>query len=142
MVNKSPYRRKPYFRNAIIQKLFVGNVCEYGAFYRTLRLMACNGLHHFPDFHNLCRASLRMHFQLAFFGPGVSLVVMIHIAEQQTLRRAMYDNANIHAHRQGPKIFVLAALQFVEAKPRTGWIDLSIKSRLLDQLLFIGGQLA
>ena len=83
-----------------------------------------------------------MHLQLALLRPGVSLVVMIHIAEQQTLRRTVRDNADIHPHRQGPKVLVPAAIQFMKTQARTGRVDLGVKSSLLDLFLFISGQLA
>ena len=58
------------------------------------------------------------------------------------MRRAVYDNADIHAYRQGPEIFVPAAIQLMKTKPRAGGIDLCVKSRLFDQFLLIDSQLA
>ena len=117
LISKRPHCGQPFRRNAQAQELVIRNRREQGTPGYALRRMARNDLHHFPNFHDLGSTGLRMYFQFAFFSPRVGLVVMIHIAEQQTLWCAVYDNADIHAHRQGPEIFVPAAIQLMKTKP-------------------------
>ena len=77
--------------------------------------------------------------QSAPFGPLISVVVVIHIAQHQTILGPMHDDSDVSTDANGPEIPVLCSVQFVEFKPRTGRVGLQVEgSRFYRLLLFIG----
>lgn len=78
-----------------------------------------------------------MDFQLASLGPLIGLVVVIDIAQQQTIGRFMDDHPNIAAHPYRPKALVPGLVELVKAHARMGRVDLQIKGRCFDGLLLI-----
>ena len=62
------------------------------------------------------------------------------IAQQKAALGLMDDEANVTADAHGPEVFVLRAVNPVEAHSRIGGIDLKIERGGLDGLLLIAGE--
>src|SRR3990167_6480877 len=97
-------------------------------------------LHRLAYLDQLRRARLRMGLQLAPFRPVIRLVVVIHIAQQQTGIGLVDDQTNIAAHPHRPEILVPRLVQLVEAQARIGRIDLQVERRGLGGFLLIAGE--
>src|SRR5680860_1462982 len=62
---------------------------------------------------------------------------MIDIAQEQTRRRLVNDQADVSAHANGPEVRILRLVEAVELHARVGRVHLEIKGRGLDGLLFV-----
>jgi hypothetical protein len=60
-----------------------------------------------------------MGFDAPPLGPGIGLVVMVHIGEEQARRRLVHDDAQVAADAHRPEIRVLGAVDAVELQPRS-----------------------
>ena len=89
------------------------------------------------DLHELRRSGLRVRFELASFGPVVGLVVVIHVAQQQTALGAVDDDADVHIHPHRPEVLVSRLVELVETQAWTGRVHLQVECRGLDCLLFV-----
>ena len=74
-------------------------------------------------------------------GPGISLVVMVRIAEQQARRASVDDQADVAARPDGPEVRVLGLAQLVKAHARVGGVELEVEGGRLHRLLLLVGQL-
>src|SRR5687768_2643117 len=81
-----------------------------------------------------------MRFQLAPLRPGVSLVVMIDIAEEKTGLALVDNQSNVAPGPHRPETLVLGFGELVKAHAWTSRIHLKIESRSLDLLLLLGGE--
>ena len=94
----------------------------------------------FADFNQLRRASVRVHFQLAPLGPLIGLVVVIHVAKQQTAGGLVHDQANVAADTHRPEARVFGAIKLVKAVPLAAGVQLQLKGGGLGQLLLFARQ--
>ena len=92
-------------------------------------------LHRLANFNQLRRAGLRVCLQLSTLCPTISLVVMIHIAEQQAGFCPVDDDAQIAIDAYRPELLVLCPVKFVKTHAWIGRIHLEIESRGLDGFL-------
>src|SRR5260370_14401171 len=97
-------------------------------------------LHALANLHELRRTGLRVRLQLAPLGPGVRLVVVIDVAQQQAVLGAVHDEPQIEVHPHRPKVLVLGLVQLVKAKARLIGIELQIEGRGLHGLLLVAAQ--
>jgi hypothetical protein len=81
-----------------------------------------------------------MGFELAPFGPGVGLVVVIDIAQEQAIFAFVDDQADVTGDAHRPEVFVSGSVELVEAHTGVGRVDLQIECRGFDGLLFLGAQ--
>src|SRR6267143_1607020 len=81
-----------------------------------------------------------MHFQLAPLGPRVGLVVVSDVAEQETPRCLVDDQANITADTHRPEVLVFRLGELVKAHARVGRIYLEVEGRGLDAFLLFARQ--
>ena len=81
-----------------------------------------------------------MGFQFASLSPLIGIVVVIHVAQQQTFPGPMHNYSDIAANANRPEIPISGSIQLMELQSRLSWIQLQIKGRGLHSLLFITGQ--
>src|SRR5262249_42022546 len=86
------------------------------------------------------RTCRRMRLELAALGPVVRLVMMAHVAEQQTVRRAVHDEPDVLADAHRPEPLVLRLAELVERHPGAGRVDLQVEGSSLDRLLLASGR--
>jgi hypothetical protein len=92
------------------------------------------------DLHQLRRAGARMPVDPSPLGPGIGLVVMVDVAEQQAPLGPMHDQPDVPVDPHRPERGVLRPLQLVELEPRMGWVQLEVERRGLDRLLLLPRQ--
>ena len=81
-----------------------------------------------------------MRLKFAALSPVISLVVMVHVAKQQTTLRLVDDDSNVTAYPDGPEILVFCFIEFVETIAGIGRVDLEIEDRGFDGFLFLARQ--
>ena len=77
-----------------------------------------------------------MRLQLAAFRPVIRLVVMIHIAKQQTALRLVHDDANVATYPNRPEVLVFCFVELMETIAGIGRVDLEIEGGRFDGFLF------
>ena len=82
-----------------------------------------------------------MALETSPFCPLIRGVVVVHVAQKETRRRLVNNQANVTAHAGGPEALVLRPLDLMELEPGMRRVHLQIEGRHLDRLLFVGGQL-
>jgi hypothetical protein len=65
---------------------------------------------------------------------------MVHVAEQQAVRRPVHDQPKVAADPHRPEPPVLRLSELVEAHPGAGRIELQVEDGGLDGLLLIAGE--
>jgi hypothetical protein len=78
-----------------------------------------------------------MRLENSPFSPLVSLIVMVHIAEQQAGCCPMHDDEQIAGHPYRPEIPVAGRVQFVELESGISRIQLQIECSGLGSLLLL-----
>ncbi len=100
--------------------------------------------HHLLDslthLHPLRRPRAGVGFKLAALRPVISLVVVIHIAQQQTAVGLVNDDADVAASTRRPKVLVFGLFNAVQADAWLRRVDLQVKRRGFDPLLLVAGQ--
>lgn len=143
------HRLNPVGRDAVGEQLFDGEAREGLAWCRghgrRVRLRRARGrgrrvLGPFHHFHQLGSASAGVGFDAAALGPGIGVVVVADIAEQQAGLGAMQDDADVVAGAGSPEILVFGAVDAVQFQGRRGRVDLKIEGGGLGGALLLGGQ--
>ena len=66
--------------------------------------------------------------------------MVIDVAEQEALRRAVHDKPQVEVDPHGPEVLVLRLVELVEAHAGGRGIHLQIERGRLDRLLLVAGQ--
>lgn len=97
--------------------------------------------HQFSDLDELRRARGRVGFELVSRRPGVGVIVMTHVAEEQARTRAVDDQPDLLVDPDRPEVLVPGAVQLVELHPGARGVELEIEGGGLDGLLLGAGEL-
>jgi len=81
-----------------------------------------------------------MDLQSAPFGPGIGLVVVVDVAEQQAARLAMHDEPDVGGDAHRPEVPVSGPVQLVKAHAGVGRVDLQIEGGGFGRLLLVAVQ--
>jgi len=65
---------------------------------------------------------------------------VIDVAEQKAALSLVDNQSNVAADANGPEVFILGLVEFVEAHPRVGGVELQVKSRRLNSFLLLASQ--
>lgn len=95
----------------------------------------------FTYFDDLHGAGGRMGFDAPPLGPGIGLVVMVDIGEEQARCSLVDNDAQVATDADRPEIWVLRTVNAVKLQPGPGGIELKIEGARLNRLLFLRGQL-
>ena len=98
-----------------------------------------NLLHCLADFHQLCGAGFGVRFQSSSLGPLIGLVMVAHVAEQETVRTSMCDESDVSIDTNGPETRILRSFKLVELETWVCGVHLKIESRGFDGLLLDPG---
>lgn len=93
-----------------------------------------------PDFPDLHRAGAGMRLDAAPFRPGVGVIMVADIGEQETGFGLMHDHAQVAADADRPEIRVTRAPEPVELQTRRALIQLHVESGGLRGFLLIALQ--
>jgi len=93
--------------------------------------------HRLADFDELSGAGGGVCLELAAFGPGVGLVVMVDVAEEERVVGLVNDEPDVGTHSHGPESPIARFVQFVELHPGRGGVQLEIEGGGLDGLLLV-----
>ena len=85
-------------------------------------------------------AGLGVRFELTPLRPMISPVVVVDVAKQQAGIGPVYDQSNVRVHADRPETLVFGPVQLVQLQTRMGGIQLQVKGRCLDGLLFVSRQ--
>lgn len=125
---------EPLGRHAVGEKLDLGQVREQRLLRNRrldLRYVGRDHdlLHPLADLDELRRPRGRVGLQLPTLGPGVGPVVVVHVAEQQALRRPMHDQPKVTTDPHRPEPMILGFGELVEAHSGTRRIELQVEGR-------------
>ena len=139
------YITQPFRRYSVVQQFIVGDLgkkrspCRCRLCYLNI-LRDENLLNGLANLHQLRSTRFWMRFQFPSLGPGVCLVVMIHVAEQQTAQRFVHDQADVGADAHRPEVLVLGLVDLVQLHPGVDRIKLQVEGSGLDGFLLVSGQ--
>ena len=66
--------------------------------------------------------------------------MVIHIAEEQTLRSPMNDQSDVASYANRPEALVFCLIEPMKLHTRSGWVHLEIEGRRFDEFLFLAGK--
>ena len=136
------YIGQPLGGNAVGQQLVVGNVVK-GEWPGLLYLHVDRDLDlldRLAHFDKLGRARSGMRLQPPALRPAVGAVVVVDVAEQQAILRAVNDDADIRTDAHGPEVGIARPVQPVELQAGPRRIHLQVESRRFDRLLLAAAQ--
>ena len=97
-------------------------------------------LHALTHFDDLDGAGSRMRLDPPAFRPGIGVVVVADIGDQQAVARLVDDQADVAIDARRPEIGVLALVDAVQLKTVAGRVHLQIEDARLHRLLVQAGQ--
>ena len=97
-------------------------------------------LHALAHLDDLDRAGSRMRLDPPPFGPGIGVVVVADIGDQQAVARLVDDQADVAIDPRRPEIGVLALVDAVQLETVAGRVHLKIEDARLHRLLVQAGQ--
>lgn len=92
-------------------------------------------LHPFDQADDLRRPGDGMTFDPPPRCPGIGVIMVIDVAEQQARLGAMDDQPDIGVHPHRPEIPVFRPFQPMKAQPRRGWVKLQVERGVLHRFL-------
>ena len=139
---------QPLDGHAVAEELRVGDAGEEARLGRHTRRrrvgrrLLADGLHQLAHLDELGRARGRVPLNLAPQRPGVGVVVMIDVAQQQAGVGFVDDDAEVVVDPHRPEVRVPGSIQAMKVQPRLRRVELKVEGGHLRRLLLLGCQAA